>query len=251
MSNEVQKFNNPEFGDVRIVMKEGTAWFVAADVCRVLELADVSSAVRKLDEDEKGTHNLPTLGGEQAMLIVNEPGLYRLIFTSRKPEAKNFQRWVYHDVLPTIRKTGSYSLKTQSVLLKAASEIDPLSEILQSTFALKRGIALSQAIDLVGNNYKLNFDSLKKLLPLAEHETGYLNATSLAPKIGVRSPKFVNVKLASLGLQYKDGHSWRLTERGKAYGEEMPYTRNGHSGYQIRRNSSVVAFVNENSRNDF
>lgn len=72
MDNEIQKFNNPEFGDVRIVMKEGTAWFVAADVCRVLELADVSSALRKLDEDEKGTHNLPTLGGEQTMLIVNE-----------------------------------------------------------------------------------------------------------------------------------------------------------------------------------
>lgn len=92
MTTAVQLFTNEDFGDIRVVMREGEPWFIAADVCRVLELADVSSSLRKLDDDEKGTHNLPTLGGTQSMLIINESGLYRLVFASRKPEAKKFKR---------------------------------------------------------------------------------------------------------------------------------------------------------------
>lgn len=238
---ELQIFNNEEFGDVRVVMKNGLPWFVAADVCRVLEISNPRDAVARLDDDEKdGVGITDAIGRQQQTNVVNESGLYALTLTSRKPEARNFQRWVYHEVLPSIRKTGSYSIaQPQSVLLKAASEIDPLSEILQNTFAVKRGIALSQAIDIVGTNYKLNFNSLKQLLPPAEHETGYLNPT----QIGGLGAKVVNKMLAEAGLQYRDGKDRRLTDAGKAYGEEMPYTRNGHSGYQIRWNASIVEYL--------
>lgn len=244
---ELQIFNNPEFGDVRVVMKNGLPWFVAADVCRVLELTNPTVAIASLDEDERAKFDLgrsPIHGGGGEVNIINESGLYALTLTSRKPNAKKFRKWLTGEVVPSIFRTGSYSIaQSQSVLLKAASEIDPLSTILQSTFAVQRGIALSQAIDIVGNNYKLNFNSLKQLLPPAEHETGYLNPTQLAPKLGVRSPKFANKKLERLGLQYRDGKDWRLTDAGKAYGEEMPYTRNGHSGYQIRWNASIVEYL--------
>lgn len=100
---------------VRVVMRDGEPWFVARDVCKVLEHSDVSMAVSRLDEDEKGTSIVCTPGGNQSMLCVSEPGLYGLIFTSRKPEAKAFKRWVKHDVLPAIRKTGSYDLQAQPV----------------------------------------------------------------------------------------------------------------------------------------
>jgi prophage antirepressor-like protein len=85
---------------VRTIAKEGQAWFVAKDVCHILGIADPSMALNRLDEDEKGTSNIGTLGGPQTMLTVNESGLYALIFTSRKPEAKRFRKWVTSEVLP-------------------------------------------------------------------------------------------------------------------------------------------------------
>lgn len=95
---------------VRTVVVNGEPWFVAKDVCDILELGDVSKAVSRLDEDEKGTNSIPTPGGNQEMLVINEPGLYSLILGSRKPEAKLFKRWVVHEVLPAIRQTGMYAV---------------------------------------------------------------------------------------------------------------------------------------------
>ncbi|WP_434562790.1 BRO-N domain-containing protein [Pseudomonas sp. R1-6] len=96
---------------VRVVSDDNSeAWFVASDVASVLEYRIASDMTRHLDDDEKGTRNVRTLGGEQEMTIINEAGLYSAILKSRKPAAKRFKRWVTHDVLPSLRKTGSYSL---------------------------------------------------------------------------------------------------------------------------------------------
>ncbi|WP_447891393.1 BRO-N domain-containing protein [Pseudomonas atacamensis] len=96
---------------VRVVSDDaGEAWFVASDIATVLEYRTASDMTRHLDDDEKGTRNVRTLGGEQEMTIINEAGLYSAILKSRKPAAKRFKRWVTHDVLPSLRKTGSYSL---------------------------------------------------------------------------------------------------------------------------------------------
>lgn len=106
---EIKLFEKKEFGAVRIVIRNGNPWFVAKDVCVCLELTDVSKTISLLDDDEKGTNSIRTPGGEQQMLVVSEPGLYSLILRSRKPEAKAFKRWVTHDILPSIRKTGAYA----------------------------------------------------------------------------------------------------------------------------------------------
>jgi prophage antirepressor-like protein len=109
---------------VRTIVRDGDGiWFVAADVCRIFELANVTMALRILDEDEKHTltivegGNINGLGTVGAMpTVISEPGLYKLMGRSRKPEAKRFDRWVRHEVLPAIRKTGSYSVPdTQNV----------------------------------------------------------------------------------------------------------------------------------------
>lgn len=97
--------------EVRTVIRDGEPWFVAKDVCDVLDIVDSAVALRGLDEDEKGKCIVPTLGGNQTMLTVNESGLYALIFKSRKPEAKAFRKWVTSEVLPSIRKTGKYSVQ--------------------------------------------------------------------------------------------------------------------------------------------
>lgn len=105
MENNIQVFNNEEFGEVRTVMVSGEPWFVAVDVCKALELSNPTVAVSRLDEDERSKFNL---GRQGEGTIVNEAGLYSLILGSRKPEAKAFKRWITHDVIPAIRKTGGY-----------------------------------------------------------------------------------------------------------------------------------------------
>ncbi len=104
-------FEHEAFGKVRVITDKetgGEPWFVAADVCDCLELGNPRSSLALLDEDEKGVHTVDTLGGNQQMATVSEPGLYSLILRSRKPEAKAFKRWITHEVLPAIRKTGGY-----------------------------------------------------------------------------------------------------------------------------------------------
>lgn len=104
--NEIVKIykNSP----VRIVKKDGEPWFVAKDVCDILALGNPRSSIALLDEDERGVHSMDTPSGKQEMGIISEAGLYSLIIRSRKPEAKAFKRWVTHEVLPSIRKTGAY-----------------------------------------------------------------------------------------------------------------------------------------------
>jgi hypothetical protein len=92
---------------VRSVVKDGQPWFVAADVCAVLEHTTPSVALRRLDADEKGMTIVHTLGGPQELAIISEGGFYALVLTSRKPRAKTFARWVRGTVLPSLRRTAS------------------------------------------------------------------------------------------------------------------------------------------------
>jgi prophage antirepressor-like protein len=112
--NELQIFNNQEFGQVRVINKSGEPWFVAKDVCGILEIRNSRDAMDRLSESMKGVATTDTLGGRQEMNIVSEAGLYKLVFTSRKPEAERFTDWIATDVIPSIRKTGSYSIPTMS-----------------------------------------------------------------------------------------------------------------------------------------
>jgi prophage antirepressor-like protein len=98
---------------LRTVNRDGEMWFVARDVCDCLELEHITNALSRLRDNEKLTVKILQSGQDRDMWLVNEPGLYRLIFTSNKPQAQAFQDWVYHDVLPAIRQTGGYSLHPQ------------------------------------------------------------------------------------------------------------------------------------------
>jgi prophage antirepressor-like protein len=97
-------------------IENGEPQFFASDVCNILEIVNVAQAVARLDDDEKGITTVYTLGGSQDVLTVNESGLYSLVLTSRKSQAKAFKRWITHEVLPAIRKTGTYSLQQMSPL---------------------------------------------------------------------------------------------------------------------------------------
>ena len=107
--NELQIFENKDFGKVRTVTLNGAPCFVAADICRALDIANSRDAVNRLDDDEKNTVVLTDGNrGNPNVTVVTESGLYSLVLGSRKPEAKQFKRWITHEVIPTIRKTGGY-----------------------------------------------------------------------------------------------------------------------------------------------
>ncbi|BDU76265.1 phage antirepressor KilAC domain-containing protein [Mesoterricola sediminis] len=110
---DIQSINTFSFGvnPIRVIVREGDPWFVASDVCAVLDHGNPRQVISRLDEDEKGVHIMDTLGGRQQMAIISESGLYSLVLTSRKPEARTFKKWVTSDVLPTIRRTGAYSIQ--------------------------------------------------------------------------------------------------------------------------------------------
>lgn len=107
MTNEMTIFNYG-MNEVRTIVKDGAPWFVAKDVADVLEIQNIRQVLGKLDEDEKDVCNVYTLGGEQNATVISEAGLYSIVLTSRKPEAKAFKRWITHEVIPSIRKHGAY-----------------------------------------------------------------------------------------------------------------------------------------------
>ena len=116
MNNEIQKFDFKGTSLRTLTDKEGEPWFVAKDVCDILELTNPAVALQSLDDDEKTNLSNSYVWPEPGRrpLIISEPGLYRLIMRSRKPEAKEFQRWVTHEVLPQIRRTGGYIPTSES-----------------------------------------------------------------------------------------------------------------------------------------
>jgi len=125
MNNNLMIFENPEFGAVRSILIDGDPWFVAADVCKALELEKTNRALSRLDDDEKGAHSVSTPGGRQRMSIISESGLYSLILGSRKPEARAFKRWITHEVIPSIRKHGAYMTDSLLDALEAHPEAVP------------------------------------------------------------------------------------------------------------------------------
>lgn len=108
--NQLQQVFNYGSANVRVVMIDNEPWFVAKDIADVLEIQNIRQVLGKLDDDEKLTYTMYTSGQNRNVTIVNEAGMYSLVLISRKSEAKQFKRWITHEVLPSIRKTGSYGV---------------------------------------------------------------------------------------------------------------------------------------------
>lgn len=125
--NELTVFQNPEFGEFRTAEVSGETWFCLADVCRPIELQAFRVRTR-LKPEGIVTVDTPTNSGVQGMLYVNEANLYRAVFQSRKPEAERFMDWVTEEVLPAIRKTGSYQAKPMSIAENLAAQAQLLVE---------------------------------------------------------------------------------------------------------------------------
>lgn len=167
-TNAIEVFNNEEFGSVRTTMINGEPWFVAVDVCKALEID--ATATRRLDEDEKNTLRLTQgTSGNPNVTVVNEYGLYSLILGSRKPEAKTFKRWITHDVIPTIRKTGSYLTGEDAAALK----------IIRAGDTLERSVAIAEYRDVVTAPYKQQIEEQKPKVEFADHVSASENSVDM------------------------------------------------------------------------
>lgn len=190
MSNEVKIFENEEFGSVRTVTIGGEPWLVGKDVAEKLGYADPRSAVsKKVDKEDRGVAKMATPSGVQEMTIINESGFYSLVLSSKLPSAKKFKRWVTSEVLPSIRKTGSYSteekLRTNNALLEERiSSLEPKAEY----------------YDFIMKSRKL------------------IKVSDIAYEYGTTAVGF-NLLLFRLGIQYRSHNTWFLTEQyeGKGY----------------------------------
>jgi prophage antirepressor-like protein len=231
---------------------DGQPWFNASDVCEALELGNPSQALKShVDTDDlQKLEIIDALGRPQRANHVNESGLYALILGSTKDAAKRFKRWVTHEVLPAIRKTGAYAVRGVQPALPAptqdrVSSILLIGEAVAKVPGVKAGIAMAATLTCIQENTGLAVETLRRALPAANEPICSLNATQLGKLIN-RSAKATNQLLANSGLQFRNERDeWELTEAGEAWAEAMPYSRNGHSGYQILWNPAVAELLKE------
>lgn len=240
-----------EAQSVRVVTDEGgEPWFHANDVCVSLGYVNARDALAKhVDEDDVAKRDtIDNLGRNQQVNYINESGLYALIFGSAKPQAKRFKHWVTSEVLPTLRKTGSYTAPTASQppalpspMQDQVAAILMIGEAINKVPGVKPGIAMSMILDCVQVNTGLVLEPARRALPAANEPICSHNATSLGKALGV-SAQEANRRLSVAGLQFRNSRNeWELSETGMKWGEAIPFTRNGHSGYQILWNPAIAA----------
>lgn len=200
--NDLQIFENSQFGSIRTVTRDGEPWFVAADLCKALELSNTTVALDRLADDEKSKFNLGLSGGETN--VVNEYGMYALILGSRKPEAIQFQRWVTHDILPAIRKTGRYAApgamtntlaEMHSAMGVLSGLLEEMQQVIPKNSALARALTAQSAGNLEvrhlgsGNNSArvlLDRDKIGRKITIYMIEED-LTSEELAAALGVSS----------------------------------------------------------------
>ena len=220
MENKLMVFENEAFGKVRTLNLNGEPWFVAVDVCSVLDLSNPTIAVSRLDEDERAKFNL---GRQGDATIVNEPGLYTLVLGSRKPEAKAFKRWITHEVLPNIRKHGVYI--TDEKLKLFAEHPELLDALMKSLYATHAENLRHRA-------------ERQTLLPKADYYDAFMDAdgcTNLrttAKELNVPERWFARF-LQQTGFLYRSPAGNLMPyaiPRNRGLFRVRDYVRNGHSG---------------------
>lgn len=190
--NDIQIFKNEQFGQVRVITKDGEPWFVGKDVAEILGYKDTADAIRNhVEDDEKylsKVGEIPTLKtSNYGAYLINESGLYSLVFGSKLPTAKKFKKWVTSDVLPSIRKHGMYAtdelINNPDLLIAAATKIKE-----------ERAARLEA----------------EKLRDKLIHQNKLYTTSEIAKELGLKSANKLNQLLAEKKIQYKQNKTWLL-----------------------------------------
>lgn len=209
-------FEDDRFGKIRTVEIDGEPWFVAKDVCDCLGLGNSRQATLRLDEDEKGVISNDTPGGEQEMTVVSEPGLYALIANSRKPEAKAFKRWVRHDVLPKIRKTGSYSMSGEP-LSPAEMQMEQARRLLaQAELTLKHERMINELRERQENADRERGE-MQKRLDVVDSRLDSMNGADIEGDDRQKFRSMINLYAVRTGVQFGKAYQLFATHWNTAY----------------------------------
>ena len=230
-----------------MVMVDGKPHAVGVDIAKALEYARPSQAIT---DNCKGIRKfrIPSKGGIQETNIIPQGDILRLVVKAAeqskneniKAKAEKFESWIFDEVIPAVLNNGEYKVEQPKkpqcknrMLKTAIKDLAGTTEAIEKVFGVKKGIAVATAMDMIGREYGIDLEPLRSLLP-SEDKPGFLTATEIGKLAGGMSAQKVNKKLHELGLQEKVGGEWRLTSKGKEFGECVPYSRNGYSGYQIQ-----------------
>lgn len=232
-STSVTTFNSAQFGDLRTQQSEsGNVWFCLNDVMKALGLSHVTELKKRLQEKGCSSIAVLTNGGNQQMIFIDEPNLYRCIFQSRKTEAEQFQNWVFEDVLPSIRKTGGYLATTQ----------DDTPELIMA-----RALQVAQAtinkhqqmLEQANERIALQDTQLKQQAPKVKYVDDVLQSvntytsTQMSKELGLREAEQLHKILKDKGIMFKQSGQWLLTakysEKGYTKVRTHQFTRNDGS----------------------
>ena len=225
MNNKIKVFENAEFGSVRTVTINGEPWFAASDVCKALEIKNTPQALSRLEEDERFTtiiSNDSAASGKSKLSFVNEAGLYSLILSSRKPEAKAFKRWVTHEVIPAIRKTGGYL--SEPLLQRIQNDPAVIFEFADALLAERRRTTALEA-------------ELSKAKPKADYFDAFINPDdctnirTTAKELKIPERKFVQFLLKE-----------KVLFRSPS-GQLLPYNKHSNEGLFIVRDFVTFSFT--------
>lgn len=225
MENKLEIFQNEQFGKVRITLIDGDPWFAASDVCKALEVKNAPQALSRLDDDERFTtiiSNDSAATGKSKLSFVNEAGLYSLILSSRKPDAKAFKRWITHEVIPTIRKTGGYM--TEPLLQRIQNDPAVIFEIAETLLSERKRSAALEA-------------ELAETKPKADYFDAFINPDdctnirTTAKELNIPERKFVQFLL-------KEKYLFRSPS-----GQLLPYNKHSNEGLFIVRDFITFTFT--------
>lgn len=234
--NEIQVFKNEQFGQIRTLEVDNEPWFVGNDVARALgygEGKSLPNAVNNhVDKEDKGVTEMMTPGGKQQVIIINESGVYALIFGSKLPTAKEFKHWVTSEVLPQIRKTGSYGSPFGGGSFTVTPTMKPWERVKVATrFIINECNAMYDYIDQMQGALKLHHERQLAYASDADYTRKVLtskdtwNTNVIAKEFGM-SAVTLNKHLHRLGIQYKQHGVWVLTHeyQDKGYTKTQTYT---------------------------
>lgn len=219
-NNKVEIFKNEQFGEVRTVLVNGEPWFVAADVCKALEISDPTKAMSRLDNDEGTRIQIAHPQNPKKTLevnAVNEPGLYSLVLGSRKQEAKEFKRWITHDVIPIIRKTGGYVANDDLFINTYLPTADEATKLMfRTTLATVR--QLNEEKHKLQHIVGVQNEQIEEMKPKVTYYDIILNCKDAVPITNISkdygmSARAMNAKLHELGVQYKQSGLWMLYQK--------------------------------------
>lgn len=233
--NELQVFKNQEFGEIRTVTIKDEPWFVGKDVAEVLRYKNPQEAIREhIDEEDKGVSEILTPGGRQKMPIINESGLYSLILSSKLPKAKEFKHWVTSEVLPSIRKTGSYSVhmtdyqkmmmetRAENVRIRKAALLNRIADQYSGTF--KQVLQAHATKELTG----------EYLLPLPKIGQRTYSASEIGQVLGISGNMVGRLAIAN-NLKTDQYGVW-CNDKAKGHNKEIPNFRYFESVVPVMQN---------------